>query len=78
MNDEKLPRWRMELSAFQIEEEVRGSGLAKNFVCLWVIKEWKGMKWCWRLRGREVTEVDSKQGYDSTWFIFFKITAAPL
>jgi hypothetical protein len=36
------------------------------------------MKWCWRLRGREVTEVDSKQGYDSTWFIFFKITAAPL
>lgn len=78
MNDEKLPRWRMELRAFQIEKEVRGSGLAKNLVYLWVRKEWKGMKWCWRLRGREVTEVDSKQGYDSIWFIFFKITAAPL
>ena len=44
---------------------MRGSGLAKNFVDLWVRKEWKGMKCCWRLRGREVTEVDSKQGYDS-------------
>lgn len=34
----------MELRAFQIEKEVRGSGLAKNLVYLWVRKEWKGMK----------------------------------